>query len=480
MKDHKKFIPKSPTGIAGLDEITYGGLPKGRPTLVTGGAGCGKTILVTEFLVNGTLRFGEPGVFFAFEESVKDLSDNVASLGWDLTKLSAEKKLTVERVQIEPFALEEAGSYDLEGLFIRLSHAVEKIKAKRVVLDTIENLFGGFRNNALIRRELLRLFEWLKEKNLTAVITAERGRNYLTRYGLEEYVSDCVIKLDLRVVDEIAIRRIRILKYRGTIHESNEYPFLIDESGISVIPVTSIKLNHKVTSKRISSGIPELDKMLEGKGFYRGSSVLVSGTAGTGKSSFASHFVNSVCANNESALYISFEESPGQIIRNMSSIGLDQKKLMDDGLLKIYSVHTQHFGLEKHLLSIMKEIERIKPAAVVVDPINSFVSGGNEMEVKGMLTRLIDSLKENMITAYFTNLTSGGSPIEQTDVAVSSLIDTWLLLHDHTIKKNRITDLYILKSRGMAHSKEVKKVKFTKDGIKLLKSEHEGEGQIAE
>lgn len=477
-KERKNYIPKSPTGIKGLDEITYGGLPKNRPTLVTGKAGCGKTILSIEFLINGAREFNEPGLFFAFEESASDLNANVAPLGWDIKKLSEEKKFLIEQVQIDAATLEEAGSYDLEGLFIRINHAVDKIKAKRIVLDTIENIFGGFRNTALIRRELLRLFRWLKEKKLTAVITAERGNNFLTRYGLEEYVSDCVIKLDHRVVDEKSIRRIRVLKYRGSYHETNEYPFLIDDHGISVLPITSLKLNHKVSSKRISSGIPELDVMLSGKGYYRGSSVLISGTAGTGKSSFAAHFVNSVCSNKERALYISFEESPGQIIRNMRSIGLDQKKLIDDGLLKINSVRSHHFGLEKHLLSIIKEIDQLKPAAVVVDPINCFLSDGNDLEVKVMITRLIDSLKEKMITACFTSLTSGGTPLEQTDVAVSSLIDTWLLLRDFTVNNTRTTGLYILKSRGMPHSKKVKKVEFTNAGIKLIESEPEYEGQL--
>jgi circadian clock protein KaiC len=460
-------LPKAPTGIQGLDEITGGGLPKGRPTLVCGSAGCGKTLLAMEFLVRGATQFNEPGVFMAFEETAQDLTQNVASLGFDLKDLIARKKMVLDFVYIERSEIEETGEYDLEGLFIRLGHAIDSIGAKRVVLDTIESLFAGLPNPLILRAELRRLFRWLKTKGVTAIITGERGEGTLTRQGLEEYVSDCVIVLDHRANEQVSSRRLRVVKYRGSTHGTNEYPFLIDENGISVLPVTSLGLQQIASTGRIPSGIPRLDAMLGGAGYYRGSSVLISGTAGTGKSSLAAHFAAAACRRGERALYFAFEESPSQIIRNMRSIGIDLQQWVQKGLLQFQANRPTFAGLEMHLTMMHKAINAFKPQVVIVDPLNSFVIGGNETEVKAMLMRLVDFLKMNRITGLFTNLTSGGSALEQTDIAISSLIDTWLLLRDIEIGGERNRGLYILKSRGMAHSNQIREFLLTDHGVEL-------------
>ena len=460
-------LPKAPTGIQGLDEITGGGLPKGRPTLVCGGAGCGKTLLAMEFLVRGATEFNEPGVFMAFEESAKDLTRNVASLGFDLKDLVARKKLVLDFVYVERSEIEESGEYDLEGLFIRLGQAIDSIGAKRVVLDTIESLFSGLPNPLILRAELRRLFRWLKDKGVTAIITGERGEGTLTRQGLEEYVSDCVIVLDHRVSEQTSSRRMRVVKYRGSTHGTNEYPFLIDEDGISVLPVTSLALQHIASSERVSTGIPRLDAMLGGTGYYRGSSVLVSGTAGTGKSSFAAHFADAACRRGERVLYFSFEESPSQIMRNMRSIGIDLQPWVKKGLLQFHANRPSFAGLEAHLAMKHKLISDFKPQVVILDPLNSFVIGDNEVGVKAMLMRLLDFLKTNQITGLFTNLTSGGGVLEQTEVAISSLIDTWLLLRAIDSGGERNRGLSILKSRGMAHSNQIREFLLTDHGVEL-------------
>lgn len=467
MPKARRQLPKAPTGIQGLDEITGGGLPKGRPTLVCGSAGCGKTLLAMEFLVRGATQFNEPGVFMAFEETAQDLTQNVASLGFDLKDLIARKKMVLDFVYIERSEIEETGEYDLEGLFVRLGHAIDSIGAKRVVLDTIESLFSGLPNPLILRAELRRLFRWLKTKGVTAIITGERGEGTLTRQGLEEYVSDCVIVLDHRANEQISSRRLRVVKYRGSTHGTNEYPFLIDENGISVLPVTSLGLQQIASTGRIPSGIPRLDAMLGGAGYYRGSSILISGTAGTGKSSLAAHFAAGACRRGERAIYFAFEESPSQIIRNMRSIGIDLQQWVKKGLLQFQANRPTFAGLEMHLTIMHKAINAFKPQVVIVDPLNSFVIGGNETEVKAMLMRLVDFLKMNRITGLFTNLTSGGSALEQTDIAISSLIDTWLLLRDIEIGGERNRGLYILKSRGMAHSNQIREFLLTDHGVEL-------------
>ena len=383
-------LPKTPTGIHGLDEITLGGVPTGRPTLICGSAGCGKTLFSLEFIVRGAQEFGEPGVFIAFEEKADELAVNVASLGFDLKKLQDEKKIKVDYIHIDKTEIEETGEYDLEGLFIRLNYAIDSIGAKRVVLDTLENLFSGLTNQAILRAELRRLFQWLKNKGVTAIITGERGESSLTRQGLEEYVSDCVILLDNRVENQISTRRLRIVKYRGSVHGTNEYPFLIDDEGISVLPVTSLQLNKPVSSERVSSGIDALNGMLSGGGFYKGSSILVSGTAGTGKTSIASSFINDACNNGERCLFFAFEESPYQIIRNMKSIGMDLQQHMDNGLLQFFASRPTLYGLEMHLVAIHKAIQKFKPSVVVLDPITNLITVGSISDVKAMLVRLID------------------------------------------------------------------------------------------
>src|SRR5271170_38914 len=401
-------LPKCPTGIQGLDEITDGGLPCGRPTLVCGGAGCGKTLLGAEFLVRGAVNFDEPGVLMAFEETEDELKANVASLGFDLAGLVRRKKIVVDYVHIEPGEVHESGDYDLEGLFVRLNHAIDSIGAKRVVLDTLEVLFSGLRNQTILRTELRRLFRWLKDKGVTAVITAERGRESLTRHGLEEYVSDCVILLDHRVNDQIATRHLRVVKYRGALHGTNEFPFLIGDEGISVLPITSLALNHRVSTERIATGIPRLDAMLGGRGFFRGSSILLTGTPGTGKTIVAANFAQAAARRGERTLFFSFEESPNQIIRNMHSIGLRLEPLIQRGLLRFHSARSSLYGLEMHLATMFKEIAAFEPAVVIVDPITSLMDAGTQAESKGMVTRLIDYLKDGQVTSLFTSLTQGG------------------------------------------------------------------------
>ncbi len=461
-------LPKTPTGISGLDEVTLGGLPTGRPTLICGSAGCGKTLFSLEFIVRGALEFNEPGVFIAFEEKADELATNVASLGFDLNKLVEEKKIKIDYIHVDKSEIEETGEYDLQGLFIRLGYAIDSIGAKRVVLDTIENLFAGLSNQAILRAEIRRLFQFLKDKGVTAIITGERGENTLTRQGLEEYVSDCVILLDHRIINQISTRRLRVIKYRGSVHGTNEYPFLIDEDGISVLPVTSLLLNKKVSSKQVGSGIASLDKMLGHGGFYEGSSVLVSGTAGTGKTSVAASFVNEACSKNERCLFFAFEESPNQIIRNMQSIGIDLQSHVDSGLLQFHASRPTLYGLEMHLVAIHKAIKKFKPRVVVLDPITNLITVGTVSDVKSMLVRLIDFLQEEQVTAMFTALSLNNIVNEQTDEGVSSLVDCWLLIKDIELNGERNRGLYIMKSRGMSHSNQVREFVITKNGLDLI------------
>jgi circadian clock protein KaiC len=464
----ESLFPKCPTGIQGLDEITGGGLPRGRPTLVCGGAGCGKTLLSIEFLVRGARQYDEPGVFVSFEESDQELVQNVASLGWDVEELVAQKKMLLDYMYVERSEIEETGEYDLEGLFIRLGLAIDSIGAKRVVLDTVGALFGGFTNTAILRAELRRLFRWLKGKEVTAIITGEPGETTLTRYGLEEYVSDCVIVLSHRLIEQVATRRLRVLKYRGSTHGTNEYPFLIDERGLSVLPITSLGLACEASTERISTGIPRLDAMLGGQGYYRGTSILVSGTAGTGKTSVAAHFADAACRRGERCLYFAFEEAASQILRNMRSIGLDLEPWLNSGLLQFQAARPTLYGLEMHLVKMHQLVEAFQPQVVIVDPISNLTAVGSPEEVKSMLARIVDYLKMNQITALFTDLTHAGSALEQTAVAISSLVDTWLLLRDIEIGGERNRGLYVLKSRGMAHSNQIREFVLTDQGIDLL------------
>src|SRR3984893_15164437 len=462
------LLKKSPSGIAGFDEITAGGRPAGRPTIVCGGPGCGKTMFAMEFLIRGAREFGEPGVLMTFEETGEEMSRNVESLGFNLSSLVDKKKLFLDYVRIEPSEIQETGEYDLEGLFIRLQHAVDSIGAKRVVLDTLEAIFSGFSNTGMLRAEIRRLFRWLKDRGLTTVVTAEKGEGTLTRYGLEEYVSDCVIFLDHRVTDQISTRRMRVVKYRGASHIADEVPFLIDERGFSVLPSSSMKLDHEVSNARVSSGVKDLDGMLEGKGFYRGSSLLVSGTAGSGKSSLAAHFALQTCRDGERCLYVAFEESAAQAMRNMRSIGVDLEKQVRKGLLRFEAWRPTQSGLEMHLLQIHKLVEQHNPATVIIDPLTSLMVGGTN-QLHSMLMRLIDFLKTQQITGFFTALTSGrNKEIEETDVGISSLIDTWIFARDVELNGERNRCIHVLKSRGMANSNQVREFLMSKEGIRLL------------
>jgi len=461
-------LPKCPTGIQGLDEITGGGLPRGRPTLVCGGAGCGKTLLAAEFLVRGATQFGEPGVFLSFEETEAELKANVASLGFDLANLVRRKKIMLDYVHIERSEFQENGEYDLEGLFVRLGHAIDSTGAQRVVLDTLEVLFASLPNEAILRAELRRLFRWLKEKGVTAVITAERGREQLTRHGLEEYVSDCVILLDHRVNDQIATRHLRVVKYRGALHGTNEFPFLIGNDGIGVLPITSLSLSHMASSERIATGIPRLDAMLGGKGFFRGSSILLTGTPGTGKTIISANFAQAAARRGERVLFFSFEESPDQIIRNMNSIGLRLDPLVKRGLLRFHSARPSLYGLEMHLATLFKEIAAFKPQVVIIDPITSLMDSGTDSEGKGMVTRLVDYLKGSQITSLFTSLTQGGHTLQTSECAMSSLMDAWVLLQDFEGNGERNRVLYVLKARGMAHSNQIREFLISDRGIDVV------------
>lgn len=460
-------LKKALTGIVGFDEITGGGLPAGRPTIVCGGPGCGKTMFAMEFLVRGATEFGEPGVLMTFEETGEEMNRNVESLGFNLQALVDKKKLFLDYVRIEPSEIQETGDYDLEGLFVRLQNAVESVGAKRVVLDTVEAIFSGFANQGMLRAEIRRLFRWLKDRGLTTVITAERGEGVLTRYGLEEYVSDCVISLDHRVNDQISTRRMRVVKYRGSSHGTDEYPFLIDKKGFSVLPLSSIRLDHKVSKDRISSGVKDLDVMLEGRGFFKGASILVSGTSGSGKSTLAAHFANETCRSGKRALYIAFEESSAQVTRNMRSVGINLDQYIKKGLLQFRAWRPTQHGLETHLLRIHDLVDQFNPQVVIVDPITNLVSA-NLNEVHAMLMRLLDFLKDRQITAMFTTLTANRGAEEQTEVGISSLTDTWILLRDLELNGERNRCLYVLKSRGMAHSNQIREFILSRNGVRLI------------
>lgn len=470
-------LEKVPTGIRGLDEITGGGLPKGRPTLVCGSPGCGKTMLGIEFLVHGAVDYGEPGVFLAFEESEEELARNVATLGFDLCRLIARKKLIVEYVRLERHEIEEAGEYDLEGLFVRIGAAIDAVHATRIVLDTVEVLFAGLTNHGIVRAELRRLFRWLKDRGMTAIVTGERGKETLTRYGLEEYVADCVISLDNRVADQIATRRLRVVKYRGSSHGINEYPFLITNQGVSVLPVTSLGLNYEALTRKISTGVPRLDTLLGGQGYYRGSSVLVSGGPGTGKSTLAACFAAAMCQRGERCLLLAFEESPSQILRNMRSVGVHLESFEKNGILRFHAVRPTCQGLESHLAVIHDLVTDFKPAAVIADPVTNLTSVGTTEDVKSMLARLIDFLKSRQITLLATGLTDGDDGGSQGQVGISSLMDTWILVQNLENNGERNRGLYILKSRGMAHSNQVREFVMSGKGVQLL-DVYTGQGTV--
>lgn len=467
-----RSLAKSPTGIVGLDEITLGGLPKGRATLVTGGAGSGKTLLGIEFLVQGVRQFGEHGVLVAFEETAADLTENVRSLGFDLERHIARRQIAVDYVRLERSEIHETGDYDLEGLFVRLAHAIDSVGAKRVVIDTLEVLFAGLTDYGILRAELRRLFSWLKERGVTSIITAERSqvgqREALTRHGLEEFVSDCVILLDHRVINQLTTRRLRIVKYRGSAHGTNEYPFLIDTEGLRVLPVTSLGLQHEAPTTRISTGTPQLDEMLDGRGLYRGSTTLISGTAGSGKTTLAAAFVEAACRRGERALYLAFEESAAQIQRNMRSVSIDLRPWADSGRLRFHASRPTAYGFEAHLSELHRLVQDFRPSVVVFDPVSDLAAMGSDAETKHMLTRAIDYLKSKRITAFFTSLTEDPNEAEHSAVGISSLIDTWILVRNLESNGERNRGLYVLKARGMAHSNQIREFRLSQRGISLL------------
>lgn len=454
-----------PTGVDGLDVVTSGGLPRGRTTLVAGGAGCGKTLLATEFLVRGA-EMGEPGVFLAFEETAEELTTNVASLGWDLAQLEADGMLVIDHVKVEREQIDQTGEYDLSALFIRLGYAIDRIGAKRVVLDTLEVLFSALDDTAVLRAELRRLFSWLKDRGVTAIVTAERGDGTLTRHGLEEYVSDCVISLDHRVEDQLAVRRLRVVKLRGSSHGTNEYPFLIGGGGFSVVPISAFDLEHSAPTDVVSTGVPGLDGMVSKGGWYLGSTTMISGESGTGKTTFAAHFADAACRAGGRCLYLAFEESQQQIVRNMSSVGLNLERWIKRGKLRIQASRPTQIGLESHLTTLYQQVESFAPDVVVIDPITDFTALGTSADVKAMLMRIVDYLKKRQITAVFTSLMHDRAPVE--DPTISSLIDNWVQLRNLEMDAQRNRGLYVQKVRGMAHSNEIREFVLHDKGIRLL------------
>lgn len=461
-KDQK--IAKALTGIQGLDEVLDGGLPRGRSILVCGNAGCGKSLLAMQFLINGVKMYGEKGLFVSFEETAEELKKNFSSLGADLYELENHKQMAIDYVFFERSEIKETGEFDLEGLFIRIGHAIDTIGAKRVVLDTIETLFSGFSNEGILRAELRRLFRWLNEKGVTTVITAEKTGELLTRHGLEEYVADCVILLENNIIDQIATRRLRVVKYRGSSHGANEYPFSISHKGITVFPITSFVMEYHVSEKRISSGNKHLDGMLGGKGYFKGSSILVSGSPGSGKTIIAAHFLDAACRRGEKCLWFSFEESADQIKRNMMSAGLNLKAWAQKGCLEVICQRPSFLGLEFHLLSIHEAVERYQPACVVIDPVSCFASVGQNWQIASMLSRLVTFLKSQHITALFTHLT-GDNPYAESS-CISTLCDTWIVASNaEGFERHR--RLGIVKSRGMCHAEEFLPLKISGQGIEL-------------
>ena len=468
-----KGLLKCLTGITGFDEITNGGLPENGVTLISGSAGSGKTLFGVNFLINGANNYKQPGVFLTFEETPDEVYKDVASLSLDLKALVLQKKIFLEHVLLEHKDIQEL-DFNLEGLFIRLEDAIDSIGARRVVIDSIESLFAGITDVGVLRLEIKRLFRWLKVKNVTAIVTGELAQNSYTRHGLEEYISDCIVLLDNRVNDEIAVRRVRIIKYRGSSHGTNEYPFVIDNKGLSVIPITSAGLDQPGTAERVLTGVPSLDALFKGKtgiGYTRGSTVLVSGTAGTGKTSLAAAFAVESCKRGERCLFLSYEESAGQLSQNMESIGFDLDALVHKDLLKIVSTRPSFFGLETHLLDIYKYIEEFKPKSVVIDPLTSLLAEGSPREIHSMITRMIDLLKSKGITGLFTSLVASTAQNDSSgEIGVSSLIDTWIVVREleESVGKRRIRGLYIVKSRGTNHSSDIYKLILSDDGIKLV------------
>ncbi len=461
-------LPKAPTGICGLDEVTGGGLPLGRTTLVCGGAGSGKTLLAMEFLAHGAIDCGEPGVFMSFEEKERGLITNFASIGIDLKQLCEDRKMDMEYVEVDKSEIEETGEYDLEALFVRLGLAIDTIGAKRVALDTLESLFAGLTDAGVLRAELRRLFGWLNDRGVTTIVTGERGQGTLTRFGLEEYISDCVILLDNRVSNEMATRRLRILKYRGSSHGSNEYPFIVDRFGMSILPISSLRLEHEAPSERVSTGIHGLDDMLSGEGYYRDSSILFTGAAGTGKTSLACAFIEAGCRRGERCIYFASEESPRQITRNMRSIGIDLEPWTKKGLLRFEAARVSSESLEAHLLGVQRLVTELQPSLVVVDALSDLLDMGSPLEVKWMSARLVDFLKSQHVTSVFTSLVTGEANEGMSGVGISSTMDCWL--HMENVKNNleRNRSLNVLKSRGMKHSNQAREFLITDKGLDLV------------
>ncbi len=457
-------LAKVPTGIEGFDEITFGGLPAGRTTLLTGLSGSGKTVFGMQFLAQGAARYGEPGVLVGFEETEDELITNAASLGFDFANLISAGKLVIDRISVEPDVVVETGRYDLSALHIRIEHAVDSIGARRIVLDGIPALFYGLTDTSAVRIALTRLYAWLKSKGLTALVTAESNTE-LAQHGLGLSLTDCIVVAGERTRENVSTRYLRVAKYRGSAHGTSEYPCLIGSTGYKVIPLTSITVDYEASTERISTGIPRLDTMLGGQGFYRGNSVMVTGGAGTGKSSLAAHLALATCQRGKRCLYFAFEESQEEVMRNMRSIGVDLRPQVAAGLLKFRSSRATMFGLEMHLAMMENEIAAFQPHVVILDPVSNLLSIGSFNEVRAMVSRLVDFLKGRGITSLLTSLSMTDPP--ESDVGVSSLVDTWMLLTNFEANGEQTRLLRILKSRGSAHSSQVREFIMTDRGVRL-------------
>jgi circadian clock protein KaiC len=462
-------LAKAQTGITGFDEVTGGGLPRGRPTLFCGGPGCGKTILAMEFLVRGAREFNEPGLFVSFEESPDQLIQNFRTLGFDLDDLIEKNRLKISHVELSRVEIIESGTFSLDALLIRLEHGLAEIGATRLVLDSMEAVFSALSRTENLRNEIARLFHWLRDKGVTAVVTGERGKEELTRHGFEEYVSDCVILLDHRVTDQIPKRRLRIVKFRGSPHASNEFPFLISNTGVFLFPITSLNLDHAASLEYVGSGVKDIDAMLGGHGYFKASTVLVTGKAGTGKSSLAAAFAVAACERGERCLYFAFEESAAQMTRNMKSVGIDLDRWIKNGLLTVRAFRPTFRGLEAHIISVVREADAVKPACVVIDPITNFITVGGEEEVRSMLTRILDLLKRRGVSLLMTALTPGSGIANETEMHVSSLVDTWIVLDLESAGDIRRRKIYIVKSRGMEHSYETRELVMSPRGLSVRK-----------
>ena len=455
------------TGVKGLDDVLGGGIPQGHAMLLVGKPGTGKSILSMEYLLHGIELHKENGVYISFEESEKQIISNAASFGWKFEEMVKKNKLAISYIDMQPEQMRTVGDYDLSALILRVKGAIKKVNARRVVIDGINNLLSTFDDERIIRSDLLRLIREIKEVNATIFITGERGHDSWSKMGFEEYLADGLMHLDNRTDGNYQTREIQVVKCRGINHYTGKSPFIINSEGMSIRPLITADFDYKVLKSRVSTGIADIDNMLGGKGLYRGSTVYITGPSGAGKTSISSSFANGACSRGERALFLAFEESSDQIIRNMKSIGLSLDKWVNEKLLYFYTARATTNSLEGHLDNIMTMVREVEPTCVVLDPISAFRPIANENETKLMLIRLNDYLRARKITTVFTALSSDGEYSEHADVQLSSIADTWIVVRIMDYKGERNNVMQLMKSRGMSHSRQMKEMYFTGNGLKL-------------